>query len=343
MLLRTLLGLLLSGGLVVAAGTVLARSGDAIAARTRMGGLWIGTLFLATATSLPELTTDIAALRMGLPDLAAGDLFGSSMANMLILALVSLLPGAELFRKAALENALLVALAMTLTAVAAIGMMVRPHPAFFGLGPASIVIAAVYVFGLRLIFRTSALVREAGMAEETLPAPEAETAAGAGEGAPATLRPAVLRFVAAAGVILLAAPVFANSAGEVAELTGLHVSFVGTWLVGFSTSLPELVTSIAAVRLRSYDLAVANLFGSNAFNMVLLVPLDLVHGSESLLASVDPVHALSALVALVLMSIGLGAVASRAQRRAALTEPSGALMVLAYVAGLVLVLLRSSR
>ena len=35
-------------------------------------------------------------------------------------------------------------------------------------------------------------------------------------------------------------------AGEVAELTGLHVSFVGTWLVGFSTSLPELVTSIAA-------------------------------------------------------------------------------------------------
>jgi cation:H+ antiporter len=338
MLLWTLLGLALSGAVVVGAGTVLARSGDVIAARTRLGGLWIGTLFLATATSLPELTTDIAAVRMDLPDLAAGDLFGSSMANMLILALVSLGPGAELFRKAALENALVIALAMMLTAVAAIGLFMGPQGAVFGLGPTSLVIGAGYLFGLRLIFRQSALAWEAGRAEEMGP-PVKELAGGADTRA--TLRRAAAAFLGGAAVILVAAPVFASSAGRLAELSGLHVSFLGTWLVGFSTSLPELVTSLAAVRLRSYDLAVANLFGSNAFNMVLLIPLDLVHGSGPFLAAVDPVHGLSALVALVLMSLGLAAVASRAQGRATLAEPSGAIMVLVYLVGLVLILLRS--
>ena len=79
-----LLGFLASGAVIVAAGTVLAKSGDAIAEHTRLGRVWIGSVLLAGATSLPELTTDVAAVRLGVPDLAAGDLFGSSLANMLL-------------------------------------------------------------------------------------------------------------------------------------------------------------------------------------------------------------------------------------------------------------------
>lgn len=92
-----MLGFVLSAVAVIAAGVVLARAGDVIAARTRLGSVWVGTIFLAGATSLPELATDVAAVRMGAPDLAAGDLFGSTMANMLILGLVSFSPGRELF------------------------------------------------------------------------------------------------------------------------------------------------------------------------------------------------------------------------------------------------------
>lgn len=77
----------------------------------------------------------------------------------------------------------------------------------------------------------------------------------------------MLTFLAGAAVILVAAPQFARSAKGIAEVTGIGATFIGTWLVGFSTSLPELVTSLAAVRLRAYDLAVGNLFGSNALNM----------------------------------------------------------------------------
>ena len=82
-----LLFLAASAALVVA-GTWLARAADAIAERTGIGRVSIGTVLLAAATSLPELASDVAAVRQGNPDLAAGDLLGSSMANMLILALL---------------------------------------------------------------------------------------------------------------------------------------------------------------------------------------------------------------------------------------------------------------
>lgn len=80
----------LSAGAVGGAGIVLARSGDAIAERTGLGGLVVGMFLLAGATSLPEIATDMSAALAGAPDLAVGDLFGSSMANMAILALVDL-------------------------------------------------------------------------------------------------------------------------------------------------------------------------------------------------------------------------------------------------------------
>ena len=87
---------LAAGAVVVVAGTALARYADAIAKATGLGRLWIGSVLLAGATSLPELTTDVAAVRLGATDLAVGDLFGSSMANMLILAIIDLLsPGSR--------------------------------------------------------------------------------------------------------------------------------------------------------------------------------------------------------------------------------------------------------
>ena len=76
--------------IVAAAGTVLALSADRIAAITRLGRLLVGSLLLAGATSLPELSVDVAAVRGGLTDLAAGDLLGSSLMNLLILAGVDL-------------------------------------------------------------------------------------------------------------------------------------------------------------------------------------------------------------------------------------------------------------
>ena len=329
---RPLLLVLLLASVLVAAGTVLARSGDQIAARTRLGGVWVGSVFLAFATSLPELTTDVAAVRMGAPNLAAGDLFGRSMANMLILALINLLPaGAGIFRKAVLDHALYATLAILLTAVAALAILLRPSVTLLGLGPGSIAIIVVYLAGSRAIFRHSVLAQKAGTTAEM-----------GGDGAHA-LRRAAIMFLAGAAVILVAAPAFARAAQELAVVTGVGDTVVGTWLVGFATSLPELVTSLAAVRLGAVDLAVGNLFGSNAFNMLIIPLLDLALGGRPFLGVISPVNAVSGIAAIALMAVAIAALVYRAEARFRLLEPSSAIIIVGYVLGLAAVLLGTIR
>jgi cation:H+ antiporter len=328
----------LSATLVVIGGVLLARSGDVIAARANLGGVWVGSVFLAVATSLPEITTDVSAVRLGAPDLAAGDLFGSSMANMVILALISLVPaGTEIFRKAALDHALYASLAMIMTAIAAVTILVRPEVSLWGVGPGSLLLLTTYVFGSRAAFVHTSLAQKALASMELAGVNVKEPDARAHSKKEPTLRRAIITFAIAAGIILVAAPQFARSAEGLAEITGVGTTFVGTWLLGFSTSLPELVTCLAAVRLRAFDLAVGNLFGSNAFNMTAFVILDAVHREGPILSVVSSVHVISALVALAMMAIALATLVYRARSKAPWIEPSSGLIIISYVMGLTLI------
>ena len=150
----------LSAVVVAIAGTRLAREGDVIAARTRLGGLWVGAVFLAIATSLPELMTSISAALIGAADIAAGNLFGSSMANMLILALLTLVPaGSGLFGRAALDQVLGAALAIVLNCLAGAFVLTRLSFSIGGMAVGSLVILIAYLLGTRTLYRHSALAR----------------------------------------------------------------------------------------------------------------------------------------------------------------------------------------
>jgi len=307
-----------SASVLVAAAVVLTRAGDAIAEHTGVGRVWIGAVLVAGATSLPELATDVAAVRIGAPDLAAGDLFGSSMANMLILAFIDLLPARKrVLREASLDNALVACLAIVLNAAAAVLVLLRPQHGVLGVAPESLLLVLAFLAGTRAVYRHSA---RSGV-----------VASGLRHGLRWSLRGAALRFAGAALVVLLAAPILARSSAQIAELSGLGATFVGTFLMGISTSLPELVASLAAIRMGAFDLAVGNLFGSNAFNMVVFFAMDLA-GPTPIFAALDPSHALTALLALTLMGLGLAALVYRAERRFRLLEPDSALMVLVYAA-----------
>jgi cation:H+ antiporter len=324
-------GFLASGAVVVLAGIALARSADAIAERTRLGRLWIGSVLLAGATSTPELATDVFAVRMGAADLAVGDLFGSSLANMLILAIVDLLPPRRgVLQRAALDHALAASLAIALNALAVVLVVFRPQASFLSVGPGSLLLFVLYVGGTRAMFRHA--LRDG--------APPAAAPDGDAAGPTGSLRQALRGFAVAALAVLAAAPAFAWSARGIAEVSGLGNTFVGTLLLGLATSLPEVVTSLAAVRMGAFDLAVGNLFGSNAINMALLLPLDLAQPG-SLFAALDPGHALSGLFAVLLMSLGLAAIAYRAKRRFAMLEPDSALMIAAYACAIWLLYLTS--
>lgn len=310
-----------SGILVVVAGVGLVRYADAIAAATGIGRLWTGAVLLAASTSLPELSTNVAAVRMHAPDLAVGDVFGSSMANMLILALIDLIPPLRrVLQSCAIDHALSGSLAIVLNAIAALCVLLAPTTAWFGVSPFSVLIVLVYLGGARVVFRHEPL------------APAMRPPASIEKGAPMPIGRAMRGFGLLALAVLVAGPAFAWSAHALARASGLGDTLVGTLLVGLATSLPELVTSVAAVRMGAFDLAVGNLFGSNALNMVLFLPMDLAQPG-SLFAAVNREHAVSGMLAVVLMALGMSAIIYRTKRRLWVIEPDSVLMLVTYGAG----------
>jgi cation:H+ antiporter len=321
-----------SAAVIVLAGTRLSRYGDEIAELTGLGRLWIGVVLMSTATSLPEVFTTISAGWMNAPDLAAGDLFGAGMSNMLTLGLIDLMHRQKrVWQQAALGHTLTATLAMLLTGLAAFFVLQPVQVSHVGVGLGSLALFILYVLGMRLVFRQEDMDRrrreQAVMVEGTMAKQDTI-------GRRAELRHAVIGFSLGALALLVAAPFLAWSAARIAEATGTSTTFIGTSLVAITTSLPELVTAVAAVRLGAFDLAVGNLFGSNAFNMAAFLFADLAYRDGGLLESVSSAHALTALWSILMMNIGLMGIIYRAEKRFLLIEPDSLLMIISYVLGL---------
>ena len=112
-------------------------------------------------------------------------------------------------------------------------------------------------------------------------------------------------------------------------------------LVAITTSLPELMASLAAVRLGAIDLAIGNAFGSNAFNMILFVPLDAAYPGNFFQA-VSPAHAVTAFAVIVATAIEVLGQLYHVERRLPVVEPDALLMILVICGALVLVFRLSS-
>jgi cation:H+ antiporter len=309
----------LAASVIVVAGSFLAWSSDTIAEITKMGRLFVGSIFLAGATSLPELLVDASAIRKGMPDLAVGDLMGSSLFNLLILAIADLLhhnPN-KIFSRAGARHALSASMSINMTAVAAIAILLGPQLhgvqiGDIGLGP--LLIGLIYVLGLRLVYYDQQIslknVPNFSAAREKR-----------------KLVPAISVYLICALAIFIASPYLAEAAGQIAEITGLGRTFVGTTLVAFCTSLPELVSTIAAVRMGSFDLAAGNIFGSNSFNMLIFIPLDWLHPGN-LLGAVSSTHVFTALATILTTSVVVIGQLYQKEDRKKILEPDAMTVIL---------------
>jgi cation:H+ antiporter len=130
---------------LVRAAVGLARAGDQLVLRTGLNGLFVGTLFLALAPSLPEIVTDVSAALADAPDLAVGDLFGSSMANMAILAVIDLRSRGKVWPAVELGHARVAAVAIVLTAVAGLGVLTPRGWSLGWVGLDTLAIALMYI------------------------------------------------------------------------------------------------------------------------------------------------------------------------------------------------------
>ncbi len=325
-------------------GTAIARAGDEIARRTPLGHVWVGALLVAAATSLPELSTDTIAVLRDAPELATGDLFGSNMANMGLLGLVALIyRRARVLQREALGLAVAASVAIVLTGTAALFIVVRLEHS----------VAGAFSYGSLALLATAAgawwLFPEARQAvsETTADAAEAMSpvAAGGDAGRPGrqALGRHVFAFVLAAGVIVASGSALVWSAERIADITGLSETFIGVLGLAIATSMPELSASLAAVRMGALDMAVGNLYGSNALNMTALVWLDAVYLRAPLLETAEPANAAAGLVAMLLMMIALTNMVLRAERRRFPIDPTAIVILGGYVVGLLLVWSVSAR
>lgn len=317
---------------IIVAGTYLTRFADAIAELTKLGRLLVGSVLLAGATSLPELSVDISAISIGSPDLAVGDLLGSSLMNLLILAMLDMTTYSrgKMLSKQAAAHALSGSLSAALTALVGLGLLTGKafaEYAIFNVSPPIILVAIAYALGVRLVYLDQ---RIAARGNGEHPPQEIPVPAGM------TLGKAILGFVICAAVIFVAGPFLAHAADTIAVKSGLGKTFVGTTLVAFSTSLPELVSSIAALRLGALDLAIGNIFGSNAFNMVLLFPLDLLY-SQPLLASISGEHSVTCMAVIMATLVVIMGQLYRSESRTRLIEPDAALVIVIVVGALALI------
>ena len=311
--------------LVIAAARFLVASGDVIAIRTGWGHVWVGALLLAGATSLPELVATGTAAFIGNAGMAGGNVFGSNMLNMTILAFALGLLGGGLVLQKILPQQQRVAFFATLLTIVALALAaLKLDVKWWIVSPATIIIIALYIAGSWRLFT------ETADADDGDDDDEATT--------DRSLSWGWTVFALSSAVIFVSTYFMTNSADEIANITGIGKSFIGVLALAFVTSLPEVSTSIAALRQNAPDLAVSNLFGSNSFNILVLAIADFLYDEGSLFGNMDDGALIAGLFAILIMSLCVWMVLIRKPVRLfSFTGPSMALIAGLYAAGLFLV------
>ena len=293
---------------ILFSGTKLARYGDAIAKKTGLGGIWIGLVLLAAITSMPELVTGVSSVALvGLPDLALGTLFGSCLFNLAILALLDILyHPIPILSRVSLRHVASAGVGMLLVAIAAGSILTGERLSGLALGWVgipSILIIILYFVAVRQMFRF----------ERSHPTPQLEAASP--QYAEIPIRRVYLRFILVA-VAVIGAGIWLSFIGdEIAVTYNWDASFVGSLFLAITSSMPELVVSIVALRLGAFDMAVANILGSNMFNIAIIAPVDLFYTQGAILSSVSGAHLITAAVAIVMSLLVIVGLRFRQKRK----------------------------
>ncbi|HJL15600.1 MAG TPA: hypothetical protein RMH99_08095 [Sandaracinaceae bacterium LLY-WYZ-13_1] len=296
---------------------------DRLSESTGLGQAVFGAVFLGGVTSLPGITTSVAAAADGRAELAVSNALGGIAAQTVFLSVAdAAYLRANLEHAAAnVANLMQGALLTTLIALPLLAMAAPPLT-IGGVHPISLLIIIGYVFGIRLVggARTTPMwapeqteetadedgsspdskssgddeghgsaARDGGAADEGSGRPDAgEEGDGDaseeddGEGLKRPSARSWLLFAGLAAIVGGAGWVVASTGGEIATRTGLSDSVVGSFLTAIATSLPELVTAVAAVRRGALTLAVGDVLGGNCFDVLFVSAADIAYREGSI-------------------------------------------------------------
>lgn len=276
---------------ILFSGVKLAKYGDYISIKTGLGRLWIGVLLIAAITSTPEMIAGISSVALvKLPNLAVGDFLGSCCFNLTIIAILDIFsrnkPVLSLTSRRQVVTASLGILLLTLTALAIVISIRFPAIRLGWIGIPTIILAGVYLYGMRRVFlleQYHQMDDENENAEELVP-----------------IKNFWWRF-AMVTVAIIGASIWLSFVGkEIATTYSWSTSFVGSLFLAFSTSVPEIVVSLAALRLGAVDMAVGDILGANMLNIANLFLADIFYFKGPVLSDVSTIHVATALIGLLM-------------------------------------------
>jgi cation:H+ antiporter len=302
---------LTAAAVITVAGIRMAETADRLADRTGIGEAIFGGVLLGGSTSIPGIVASTTAAAQGHAELAFSNAIGGIAAQTFFLAITDVV-----YRRANLEHA-----AASLTNITQAGLLITlltvPIVAFFlpaytvfGVHPATFAIIGGYGFGLRLALRsrTTPMWGPKKTTETRLDKPQEP------KGGRRITMALLSRFAVLAAILALTGYITATSGVVIADKTGLSQSIVGAYFTAISTSIPELVTSIAAVRRGALTLAMGGIVGGNMFDTLFIASSDIAYREGSLYHAVsDKPYFLTALSILMTAVLILGML--RRQRR----------------------------
>ena len=293
---------------------------DTLSEKTSLGGLLIGTIFLAGATSLPEVTTSISAIMINNPDIAVGNVLGSNLFNLLIIAAFDLYyRKKQIFKYAGREHFYTASVGLLLAITVLLSLTLKLNISFLGIGLDIFILIGIYSFGMYILTKMSS--NNELKEPENSPVPESPTM---------NLRHAVIGFIFASLFILLAGSLLTFTGDRIAVITGLGSSFVGSFLIALTTSLPEAIAVYIAIGLRNYNLAIGSILGSNLFNMMILAGTDVIFQAGPILSYISNVHQITAAGVCILSIIIMYTLLRKAFRSSISYALPSALLVIVY-------------
>jgi cation:H+ antiporter len=284
-------GLLLPIGVFALAATVIAVLGvrlsnraDRFADRSGLGEAVIGAVILGGMTSLPGTVAATTLALDGRAAFAISAAVGGIAVQTAFLAIADAVYWRANLEHAAasLANLLFGALLVALLAIVMLGML-TPDLAIGRLHPASILLPLAYIGGLRWVHQA---IREPMWHPRQTRETREDVPDEAASQEP--MLPLAADLLLTGAAVAVAGWAIAWSADQTAAITGLGDSLLGATMVAISTSLPELVTTVAAVRMGALTLAVGGILGGNTFDTLFVTLADLAYAPGPILAAVSP-------------------------------------------------------
>ena len=290
-----------AAALVVAiAGVALTKRADVLADRTGLGEAIVGAVLLGIATSLSGTVTSVVSAHEGATSLSVSNALGGIAVQTAFLAIADMF-----YRRANLEHAaaeatnlIQVALLILMLAVPLVAWSM-PDMTVWAIHPASFLLFVIYLGGLRL----SETVRNRPMWKpEQTPETRNDTPEAESEEGPST-KGLLLQLSVLIAAVGIAGWFIAETARALSEQTGMSQAMMGTLFTSVATSLPELVTTVAAVRRGALQLAVGGIVGGNTYDVLFLAFSDAAYRDGSIYHAMDARHVFLIALGLVVSAL----------------------------------------